>query len=377
MVTVRIENAEVLQLRIPLRVTFRHALAERSVGDSVVVRLTDARGNTGHGECAPRDYVSGEDSRSVGATLDRLLPRFVGRAFGSLADATAELEQAATGLARDEHAAFCALELAVLDLVGRATGASAGDVLGPVVRTTVPYSGVVSADGAAGARALCERMRALSLRDVKVKVGRSAEEDREVLRVVRDVLGDAVALRVDANCAWTAPEALERLQELAPFRLAAAEQPLAADDIEGMAWLTARSAVPIVADESLVSAADAERLAAARACHVFNVRISKCGGLLQARRIRDIGVRAGIASMLGAQVGETALLSAAGRHFATRMPDVRHCEGSFGEMLLEADLSARPVAFGRGGEATALTGPGLGVDVDDARLRSFTAPVAR
>jgi L-Ala-D/L-Glu epimerase len=264
----------------------------------------------------------------------------------------------------------------VLDLVGRGVGRSAGDVLGPVVRETVPYSGVVSADGADAVRALCERMRALGLRSVKVKVGRSRDEDRAVLQAVRDALGPEVELRIDANCAWSPDEALERLQQLAEFRLAGAEQPVGADDVDGMAWLTARSDVPIIADESLVSAADAERLAAARACHVFNVRVSKCGGMLASRRVREIGARAGIASMLGAQVGETALLSAAGRHFATRVRDVRHFEGSFGELLLERDLAAEPVVFGRGGEAPALTGPGLGVDVDDARLRAFTQPLA-
>ncbi len=374
---VAIASAELLQLAIPLRITFRHALAERSVGDSVVVRLADERGNVGYGECAPRDYVSGEDAGSVAATLDRLLPRFVGQAFPSLDAAAEALAPLARTLRRDEHAAFCALELAVLDLVGKGLSVSAGELLGPVVRATVPYSGVVSADDPAATRALCERMRALELASVKVKVGRSAPQDHEVLQTVRDVLGDEVELRVDANCAWSPEQAHDRLRELAPFRLAGAEQPVAADDVDGMAWLTARSDVPIIADESLVSAIDAERLAAARACHVFNVRISKCGGLLQSRVVRDVGARAGIATMLGAQVGETALLSAAGRHFATRVPGVRHFEGSFGELLLERDLTTTAIAFGRGGRAPALTGPGLGVDVADDRLREFTRPIAR
>ena len=370
-----VTHAELLRLAIPLRVTFRHALAERRVGDSVAVRLADDRGNVGWGEGAPRDYVSGESAASAGATLRRLLPKFVGQRFATLADAAAALTAVAGGLAREEHAAFCALELAVLDLVGRATGASAGDVVGPVVRASVPYSGVVSADGAAATRALCERMRAMALRSVKVKVGRTPAEDREVLQAVRDVLGDEVELRIDANCAWGAAEALERLRELEPFRLAGAEQPLAAEDVDGMAWLTARSPVPIIADESLVSAADAERLASARACHVFNLRVSKCGGLLGCRRVREIGARAGIGAMLGAQVGETALLSAAGRHVATRIDGVRHFEGSFGELLLERDVTAAPFVFGAGGEAPALTAPGLGVEVDEERLRAFAHPL--
>jgi L-alanine-DL-glutamate epimerase-like enolase superfamily enzyme len=372
----RIESAEVLRLAIPLRVNFRHALARRSVGDSVVVRLRGERDTVGHGECAPRDYVTGEDAASVVATLDRLVPRFVGQSFATMADTAKALTDVGRGLARDEHAAFCALELAVLDLVGRTLGCSAGDALGPVVAPEVVYSGVVSADDADTVRAWCERMRPLGLRHVKVKVGGTAAADRDALHAVRDVLGADVVLRVDANCAWTAAEALARLRELAAFGLAGAEQPVAADDVGGMAWLATRSPVPIIADESLVSVADAERLAAAHACHVFNVRISKCGGLLSSKRIQEVAARAGIATMLGAQVGETSLLSAAGRHFATRVADVKYCEGSFGELLLERDVAARPIVFGAGGAAAAITAPGLGVDVDDAHLRAFAAPPA-
>ncbi len=369
-------RAEVLQLAIPLRITFKHTLAERSAGESVVVRLVDDAGRIGTGECAPREYVTGETPATVRQTLARLLPRFLDQEYDSLTTAARALANAARELPRNEHAAFCALELALLDLVGRALGVSAGTVLGPIVRAKVNYSGVVSADSAAAVRSMCERIVAMQLGSVKLKVGRSLACDLEMLQVARSVLGQACSLRVDANCAWTASEALERLSAFAPFRLAGIEQPVAADDVEGMAWLTARSRVPIIADESLVSVADAERLVVARACHLFNIRVSKCGGLLQSLRIRDLGLRAGIGCMLGAQVGETALLSAAGRHFATRVPDVRHFEGSFGTLLLEQDVAVQDVTFGRGGEGLALEGPGLGVEVNELRLRAFASSIA-
>ena len=226
-------RAEVLQLEIPLRVTFRHALAARSAGESVVVRLADDAGGTGFGECAPRQYVTGETAATVRQTLSRLLPRFLGRDYASLAAASAVLADAARDLPRAEHAAFCALELALLDFVGKALGVSAGTVLGPIVNRSIRYSGVVSADGAAAVRAMCERMAELQLGSVKLKVGQSLAADLEVLAVARSVLGDSCSLRVDANCAWTVDEALERLAAFAPYRLAGLEQPLAAADIAG------------------------------------------------------------------------------------------------------------------------------------------------
>jgi len=362
-------DAEILEVAIPLRLTFRHAKAERKDGDSVLVRVTDAQGRTGWGECAPRTYVTGESAISVRATLERLLPGFLANHYASLEGLQEALTAASRTLPRNEHAAFCALELALLDLAGKVFGVSAGTLLGPVLTSGIDYSGVISADGAAVVEELCARMRQYRLHSVKLKAGRALAEDLEVLRIARSILGEECSLRVDANCAWSREETEERIAAFAPFRLDGLEQPVRADDFASMAALTATSAIPIIADESLVSTHDAEQLAALRGCHLFNVRISKCGGLANSWRVQEIGREAGIGCMLGAQVGETALLSAAGRQFATRIPDVRFCEGSFGKLLLEDDVAAEDLTFGPGGVAPALEGPGLGVTVLEARVR--------
>jgi muconate cycloisomerase len=232
----------------------------------------------------------------------------------------------------------------------------------------VRYSGVISADGVEEALGWCKKMSALGLREVKVKVGLSADADLEILKGARRILGDACSLRIDANCAWQPENALRHLETFAPIRLDGVEQPLAANDIDGLAWLTERSPMPVIVDESLASLADGRLLVERKACHVFNIRISKCGGLLGACRLRDLARQAGIGFMLGAQVGETAILSAAGRHFATRSQGVRFCEGSFGTFLLEEDIGTEDVTFGPGGTAPAIGGNGLGVVVDEARL---------
>ncbi len=361
-----------IELKIPFRFTFRHALSARSRGDSVLVRATGADGLQGYGECAPRSYVTGETSETVRSALaNHLLPAFQGATFSTFGEAAAALAETLEGLPRERHAAFCALELGVLDLAGKTFGVSAGEVLGPVLQDEVRYSGVVSADGEEAARRALQAIAGFGFQAVKVKVGRDAAVDRAVLESARSLLGAECSLRVDANCAWSRDEALRRIEDLARFRLDGVEQPLPAEDLEGLAWLTARSPVPIIADESLASFEDARRLLEARACHHFNVRVSKCGGLLNAARIRDLGARAGTGCQLGAQVGETALLSAAGRHFATRSAGVLFLEGSYGTLLLEEDLAREDLTIGRGGLARSLPGPGLGVEVDPVRLARY------
>ena len=370
MLTIR--QLEILQVRIPLRLTFRHSLAARSESESVMVRVSSQGGEAGYGEAAPRGYVTGETAESVEQALaDELGPPLLGQSFGDFAEVTADIEATLSTLPRNRHAAFCALELALLDLAGKVFGCSAGTVFGPVVIPVAEYSGVISADGREAALRMAAQMKQFGFRQVKVKVGRDADEDLALLRALRDLLGPAAGIRVDANAAWTAEEALGRVEQWAELSVEGIEQPLAADDWKGLAWLTARSPIPIIVDETLASRDDAERLIGERACHAFNLRISKCGGLVNTRYLRDLASRAGIGFQLGAQVGETAILSAAGRHFATRSRGTLFCEGSFGSLLLEEDVGDRDLTFGPAGRAPTLEGPGLGVEVDAGRLSRY------
>jgi L-alanine-DL-glutamate epimerase-like enolase superfamily enzyme len=138
-----------------------------------------------------------------------------------------------------------------------------------------------------------------------------------------------------------------------------------------MREVTAAGLVPVVADESLCSLEDARTLIRERACDVFNVRISKCGGLVNAGRIDRLAREAGLACQLGAQVGEAGILSAAGRHYATRSAGVRWCEGSYGKLLLEEDITDPDVTVGPGGMAPALEGVGIGVTPVAERLQRY------
>jgi muconate cycloisomerase len=365
----RIEQVDVMTVAVPFRITFRHALASRSRGEAIVVRAADKEGRSGFGECAPRSYVTGETLASVRDSLRQdLVPALLGASFSTFDEIADFLGQQLESLPRNRHAAFCALELAVLDLAGTIFGQPAGSIGGERQSAEVRYSGVVSADGVEAALALCTKMKELGLREVKVKVGLSADADLQILKGARDILGEDCSLRIDANCAWQPADALTCLEAFAPIRLDGVEQPIAADDLDGLAWLAGRSPVPLIVDESLVSFADGEALIARNACHLFNIRVSKCGGLTGAFRLRDLARAAGIGFMLGAQVGETAILSAAGRQFAARSPGVRFCEGSFGSFLLEQDIGRQDLTFGAGGAAPALEGPGLGIEVDRQRL---------
>ena len=365
----RITRLEILETKIPFRFTFRHSLAARSEGHGILVRVTDDGGNVGYGECVPRSYVTGETPDSVKQAIHGSLALpWLGLELASFEDAVAHIETGLVGLPRDQHAAHCALELAILDAAGRAFGRSAGSVFGPRVTDEIAYSGVVSADGAETSLKIIELIRDFGFGQVKVKVGADDAEDEALLRHARDILGPDCRLRIDANCAWTWEQALRRIEDFTDLGIEAVEQPLAGDDIEGLVQLTARSPIPVIVDESLASLDDARTLIERRACHHFNIRISKCGGIVNSRRLRDAAHDAGLGCQLGAQVGETVLLSAAGNLFASRTEGLLFAEGSFGTILLATDIGKQDLTLRPRACARALDGPGLGVDVDTEKL---------
>jgi muconate cycloisomerase len=375
---VRLVGATVYALEIPLVEAFRHSARARSLCDSVVVRVRDERGSEGFGEGVPRPYVTGETVESTIEQLGRLWPAVASRELPEPEDASA-LEAVESWLpplsldtALADNATRAALETAVLDCLLRRTSTSLGRLL-PPVRPKVAYSGVITAGSLDGALEHARRMRLVGLASVKVKVG--FEDDVSCVRAVREALGESASLRLDANGAWSFERALEVTEAVAPCRIAAVEQPLPRGPIAELARLREATSVPLMADESLVTLADADELIDARAVDYFNLRISKCGGLARSLRIARRAASAGVGLQLGSQVGETAILSAAGRHLAAHLPDVSFVEGSYGTLLLTEDVSAEGIRFGHRGEAPLLSGPGLGIRVVEERLRKYARRV--
>ena len=364
---------DILTVEIPMKISAEHALAKRKVARNVLVAAHDSEGRTGFGECCPRPYVTGETVESATNDLrEHILPKLVGRRFSDPDDVATTALAILDGLARNQQAAFCAAELALLDLAGRAFGRSAGDFLGPVCRETVHYTGVIAANTADGVRTYAGLLAKFGARQAKLKVGADLDTNLQFLTIARAALGDDVELRIDANCAWDAKEAIRQLEAMAAFRLTGVEQPLPGDDIQGMREVTAAGITPVVADESLASLDDARQLVEQRACDIFNVRVSKVGGLLNAARIHRLAEDAGLGCQLGAQVGETGILSAAGRHYGTRCEGVRWFEGSYDSILLETVFTEPDITIGPGGRAQAMTGPGLGVTPNPEQLEACT-----
>lgn len=375
-------------VHIPLRKPIRHASHTRTFSANLVVRCVLDNGIQGFGEGVPRDYVTGE---TIHSALTLLQESDLAAQMEPCRDwnevlALAERLQLAVVPGDDRqcqgNAARCAVELALLDAYGKHFGVPLSQVtamLTPDLYAPQPwvrYSGAITSASGFKARLAAWKMWIYGFAQLKVKVGIEGQNDVDRLRTIRSRVGSKMDIRIDANEAWSPDQAAQRIQELEPFGISCVEQPIAHEKATSLsselAHIRAQVQTPIMLDESLCSRVDAERAVAAGWCDLFNLRLSKCGGFIPSLRLAQFARQHQLGIQLGCQVGETALLSAAGRHFASSVADLRYREGSYDSHLVREALGRQNMTFGYGGWARALLGPGLGVDVDTDRLTKVT-----
>jgi len=385
-----IHRLTAFQVPIELKKPVRHASHVRLCNDTIILRCVMDDGSLGWGEGLPRTYVTGESIASVWRHLDETDFRPLrDQDFSSALEAALALDRFELAeVASDDgvnvrecfgNAVRCAVELAVIDAACRVEGCSVGDfvcrlpdaAIWASPRDEVFYSGAITSMSPARQWLSALRMRLFAFRQVKVKVGSEGLSDEACLRRVRTVVGNSVDLRLDANEAWHCEDVAAKMAPLMQFRPTSLEQPVAHEVISGLRHVRTEIAVPIMLDESLCCAEDAERAIAGGWCDLFNIRLSKCGGLVRSVRLASLARQHGLGFQLGCQVGETGILSAAGRHFACNIPNIRYLEGSFDRFLVRDALTEQDLTFRYGGRAGRLAGPGLGIDVDECRVRTL------
>jgi muconate cycloisomerase len=350
----------------------RHKLSSLSVTAQsyVIVELRLANGVEGVGEAAtlggPR--WSEESVESIKATIDTYLaPALLGERADRFEAAGALMDVAA----KRNNAAKAAVETALFDAVGKTLGVSASLLLGGAVRDRVPVLWTLASGDPEQEIGEAERKLAARLHDTfKVKIGAQAPEaDLVRLRRLAAALAGRASLIVDANQAWDETTAARSLPVLAELGVRLVEQPLPAWNIPGMARLRGRSAVPLMADESVFSAHDMLAVAAAGGADVVSLKLVKHGGLLNTRKVASVAEAAGIGlyggCLLESSIGAAAHLQV----FAGLRELAWGCE-HFGPQILTDDLVTEPLRFEEF-NVQLPTGPGIGVTLDHEKLRLY------
>lgn len=385
----RIRSLEAFHVPVQLKKPIQHASHTRRMNDTLIVRCELDDGSVGWGEGLPRPYVTGESIDSVWRHMSNTdMAQLADRNFSEPLDAVTAIDDfrladiaADPGLTTREcfgNSARCAIEVALLDAVCRSDGCTVADLLRSLPETQpiranhtdVQYSGVItSAKDVFSQYRSAMKMRVFGFAHVKVKVGAVGIDDAACLLRVRRIVGQRVDLRLDANEAWTADNLVENLAKLERYRPTCLEQPVAHSDVHVLSALRNTTAVPIMLDESLCCLQDAQRAIEGGTCDLFNLRISKCGGLLACVRLAALASEHGLGYQLGCLVGETGILSAAGRQFACSIAKIRYLEGSYDRFLVRDAFTAENLTFRYAGRAPAMTGHGLGICVQEEKVR--------
>jgi L-alanine-DL-glutamate epimerase-like enolase superfamily enzyme len=295
-------DAEFERVALPLENPFTISRGTQTDAESVIVRITDEAGTTGVGGAAPAAHY-GETADTVAAVLPALLD-----AVERVGDphAISEIEAELKGVVNGNPAARCAVSIAVHDLAAKRLGVPLYRLWGLDPSDAPKTSFTIGLDETDRVREKAADAVAAGYDVLKIKLG--ADRDRELIDAVREAAPDA-RLRVDANEAWTPKEAVAKSAWLADRDVEFVEQPVPAENPEGLRYVYERSALPIAADESCVTAADVPAIA--DRCDIANLKLMKTGSLSEARRLIAAARAHGLEVMCGCMIESNASIAAA------------------------------------------------------------------
>lgn len=366
-----IDEVRIYPLDLAFATSFSHSRKKDAGAKNILVEVRAEKGSVrGFGEGAPRRYVTGEDREEALEEARRLVkshdfPWDVSDPsdLWTFVDRTPE--------EKTLHSALCAIETAILDGLGRHLGLCIREFLPrEFACEEIRYGATLPLSDPERLRRFCLLIASAHIEKIRVKVGPSLSDNRRSLEAVRAYLSDRCDLRIDANGCWDLDTALSHADLVKALGVRVVEQPLAPGDPSYPKAASAFRAcgAAVMADESACSLSEARELLREGAFSMVNVRLSKCGGFRKSLAMLSYLRTAGIPFQIGCQLGESGILSAAGRALALSSGDALYFDGSYDAFLLSENLTSTHVTFGMGGAAGWLTGDGLGVEVLPEKL---------
>jgi L-alanine-DL-glutamate epimerase-like enolase superfamily enzyme len=366
---VRIKAFEPIAVGLPMKKPVQMAGETVARADNVLVRIESEDGVVGWGEAASAPTMTGETVASMMAAITHMTPSLLGRPLEDFAGASAAMDAQMYG----NSGAKAAIEIALHDLVGRTTGRPVYALLGAKQRNRMPVLAVVGSEDAAVDLREAQERRVAGYRAFKIKVGLgSPEADAGRTRSICTALkkqAEECLVSADANQGFSVEDALRYARAVAECGLDFFEQPVDAHDLDAMARVAAATRVPIGADEGIHSRDDIERHHERRAARGVSLKAIKLGGLramLEASRLCD---RLGMQVNISCKTGESSVASAAAVHVATVAPAIAWGLTVTNQGLAE-DVVVEPLRI-ENGHVEVLGRPGLGIEVDERRVRRW------
>jgi L-alanine-DL-glutamate epimerase-like enolase superfamily enzyme len=362
-----IRRVDAIPVALPLKTPMKMAGVTIAKAENLLVRIEARDGLVGWGEAASAPTMTGDTLGGlVAAVRDHLAPLLAGQDAHRYLGLLPALRRALVG----NTGAHSAVEMALLDLIGQAAGKPLIEIVAkrPRRREVAPMwllGNATPEEDAVEARA--KVAEGFNLLKLKIAAKPLAADIATTL-AVREALGSHVPLCADANGGLTPAAARRYLHAVRKAKLAFLEQPLGHDDLKGLAALARKTPMPIGIDEGIHSIADVDMVARCGAAGV-SLKLIKLGGITTALEAAKLCRRLGLKVNVAAKIAESSIASAAAVQLACMVPNV-DWGVSLTHFYLAEDIVRHPLPL-RSGLVALPAGPGLGVEVDDARVERF------
>lgn len=361
----KIAEIEIMAINLPLVEPFIISYAHLNTMPSIIVKITTDTGIIGYGEGVADEHVTGESRGGTFHTLKSILaPKLLGENPMHLERIHNLMNKAIYGV----PTAKAAIDIACYDVVGKALGIPVYSLLGGRYHDEFPITHVLSIGKPDDMAEEAMNRVKQGYHSFKMKVGTTITEDVKRIQAVRNQVGDGIAIRVDVNQGWqSSGKTLQALHMLEGTSLDWLEQPVLADDIDGMVEIKSKSATQIMIDEGMRGFREMREIIAKRAADKVNIKLMKCGGIYPAMKLAHMAEMAAIDCQVGSMV-ESSIGSAAGFHVAFSKKVITSVELT-GPLKFSKDIGdlCYDVPYIRLTEK-----PGLGVAVDQAILDELT-----
>ncbi len=359
----KISSIDIFPLSIQLKGSFRNAHRVKTCQNSIVLKVQTNDGVEGIGNVDPDPGYSEESFSETLASIRGLAQNLIGLDPLNILAALDRMDQFLPG----HLDAKAAIEMALFDIKGMALGVPVYSLLGGLLREEIYLNGWIGMlppdEAARDAQVWVER----GFRSAKIKIGSGIVPDRDRVKAVREVVGNKMALRVDANEAYQVEDAIRLAKAISPFDITLFEQPVQRRDLAGMAKVRKAVDIPIMADESVLGPQSLVEIIKKDAAEIVKVKVMKQGGIHRTFQMIEMAEAAGIRCVIGHGFG-LAINTLAEVHVAASCRNLLEGCEFVGPLKIAQDVVKRPLQMDSG-KIKVPQGNGLGVELDEDRLK--------
>jgi L-alanine-DL-glutamate epimerase-like enolase superfamily enzyme len=360
-----ITSIEIYKFLLPLKEPFVISLGTQYNADNVLVIIKTNEGIVGYGECSPYMSINGESGETCFIVGQYLAQSLKGKNPLNVEDCIIAMDWTIYG----NQSIKSAFDMALYDIAAKHSNLPLYKFLGGTKNKTITTDMTVGIGSPEKMANDALRFKQEGFPAIKVKLGTTTTLDVARIKAIREAVGNELPLRIDANQGWDVPTAITTLKALAEYNVEHCEEPIARWNFMELSTVRKESPIKIMADESCCTEHDAARLAKLDACDYFNIKLGKSGGIFNALKIVEEGIKANIKLQIGSFM-ESRLATSAFVHFAHSHDSIVHFDLDTPLMMAE-DPIQNGLQYKANGVVEIDDAPGIGASIDKAYLQTL------